>query len=134
MHDIDWTQIILVILGLIGTILTTFIMPRLMKLLDTKVAAIQNTDLRDGTAHILALAAANIQTAVAETAQTYVDGIKGTSGWDPSAQAAAFEQAKSRFLQLMGDDGKALLASAVTDVEAWIKANIEASVQFTKAA
>lgn len=70
--------------------------------------------------------------AVKETAQTYVDAIKGTAEWNAAAQASAFDQALLKAKMILSDRGLAVLESATGSVEAYLTAAIEAAVRESK--
>ncbi len=130
----DWTQIIITLISLVLVPMLMWGLAELSKMLAAKTVAIQDSDVRQAAVHLLAIAQSNIQTAVMETAQTYVDGIKGKPGWDAAAQGAALAQAKARFEGLMGAAGLEALSDIVGDIGAWAESHIEAAVKTAKAA
>ena len=69
---------------------------------------------------------------VLATKQTYVDELKKTGKFDREAQLAAFEKTKNAVLDVLSDDTKALLDSAIGDLGIYITQLIEAAVNSTK--
>lgn len=67
--------------------------------------------------------------AVAEVAQTYVDGIKGTEGWDETTQRKAANMALSRARDMLGKDGMDLLYSVTGSAYTYLQAAIEQAVK-----
>lgn len=67
--------------------------------------------------------------AVAEVAQTYVDGIKGTEDWDETTQRKAANMALSRARDMLGKDGMALLYSVTGSAYTYLQAAIEQAVK-----
>lgn len=71
--------------------------------------------------------------AVQETAQTYVDGIKGTKGWDDEAQEKAFDSALLTAKMILSERGMAILEMATGSAEGYLRAAIETAVRNGKA-
>ena len=69
---------------------------------------------------------------VLATKQTYVDELKKAGKFDREAQLAAFEKTKNAVLDVLSDDTKALLDSAIGDLGIYITQLIEAAVNSTK--
>ncbi len=81
---------------------------------------------------ILEQAVLAVELAVKETAQVYVDGIKGTPEWDDVAHEAAKNKALSKAKEILGAEGVKLLDSVTSNANVWLKAAIEAAVRDDK--
>jgi hypothetical protein len=81
---------------------------------------------------ILLQATLAVEIAVKETAQTYVDELKELIIFDETAQLAALRKAKARALQILTPAAQELLERAVGDVNSYIEALIEATVNDLK--
>jgi len=130
--NIDWTQIIIIIIQLILAPLLIWGVKAGVVFLQQKALAVQNADTRERIQYYLNLAAAAIQTAVTETQQTFVDSIKGTEGWDKATMSAAFARSMERAKAIMGVAIYDGLTEAVGDVNEWITAQIETAVRCSK--
>lgn len=81
---------------------------------------------------ILLQATMAVEIAVKETAQTYVDELKELIIFDETAQLAALRKAKARALQILTPAAQELLERAVGDINGYIEALIEATVNDLK--
>jgi|LSQX01.1.fsa_nt_gb N-methylhydantoinase B/oxoprolinase/acetone carboxylase alpha subunit len=81
---------------------------------------------------ILLQATMAVEIAVKETSQVYVDELKEQNIFDYDAQAQALKLAKNRALQILSPAGQELLERAVGDVNSYIEALIEATVNDRK--
>lgn len=81
---------------------------------------------------ILLQATLAVEIAVKETAQTYVDELKDLDIFGEDAHLAAFRKAKARALQILTPSAQELLERAVGDVNNYIEALIEATVNDRK--
>lgn len=70
--------------------------------------------------------------AVSETAQAYVDEMKGTGQWDKDAADEAFKLSLATAKQILGAEGMKLLQTVTGDVEAYLTAAIEDAVRAGK--
>lgn len=95
----------------------------------TRTAKIKDDVARGIVSDILFEATGNIELAVNQTAQTFVDKVKGTENWNAETKAEAFNLALSTFKNLMGEAGMTALDHSVASSEAWIKAKIESTVR-----
>lgn len=130
--DIDWTQIIIALIQFMLVPVLLWVAKQAVVYFKTRTNTLVNEDARARALHFLDLAATAIQTAVAETGQTFVDSIKGTTGWDSATMQKAFIQSRDRAIQIMGEAVYYGLSEAVGDVNAWITAQIEATVRNTR--
>ena len=63
--------------------------------------------------------------AVTYTAQTFVDTLKSSGGFTKEKQLEAFEKAKSKTLEILGDTTVAALNEIYGDFDAWLETKIE---------
>jgi len=73
-----------------------------------------------------------IETAVAETMQTFVLTLKANGEWNEANAKQAFEAARLKAIELMGTAALQALPEIVGDVEAWLTAKIEAATLLQK--
>lgn len=130
---IDINQILITIIQLIIAPLAILLTKEAMNYLKAKAVAISDATAHERVLHYLDLAAAAIETAVAETQQTFVLGIKNTDGWSAATAIEAYQKAQDRAIQIMGQATYAGLTEAVGDVNEWITARIEEAVLAGKA-
>ena len=128
------TAIIIVIIQAIIAPLLIWGITEGVKFLKIKAETIVDTDIRQKAQHYIDLASQAIQTAVAETQQTFVSTIKDTPAWSAATAQEALARARDRALEIMSASAQSGLQEAVGDVNKWITAKIEESVLNTKAA
>ena len=63
--------------------------------------------------------------AVTYTAQTFVDTLKSSGGFTKEKQIEAFEKAKGKTLEILGDTTVAALNEIYGDFDAWLETKIE---------
>ncbi|MGN0489314.1 MAG: hypothetical protein ACI4HO_08645 [Ruminococcus sp.] len=73
-----------------------------------------------------------ITTAVAYTAQTYVDELKGENMFDADQQKEALISARNKALQLISADAQDFIAKAYGDINNYITTGIEAEIRNQK--
>ena len=66
-----------------------------------------------------------VEQAVAFTAQTFVDTLKGSGGFTKEKQREAFQKSKDKALEILGDTTVAALGEIYGDFDAWIETKIE---------
>lgn len=125
---LDLTQIIITLIQLIIAPLAIWLTKEAVGYLKAKAGAIADATAHERVLHYLALAAAAIETAVAETQQTFVSTIKHTDGWSAATAQEAYQRSRDKAIEIMGQATYAGLAEAVGDVNKWINARIEAAV------
>ena len=69
---------------------------------------------------------------VIATNQTYVEALKNQNAFDKEAQRKAFEMSYNAVLDILADDAKEYLETAVGDLEIYITKLIEAQVNINK--
>lgn len=131
---LDLTQIIITLIQLIIAPLAIWLTKEAVGYLKAKAVAISDATAHERVLHYLDLAAAAIETAVAETQQTFVSTIKHTEGWSAATAQEAYQRSRARAIEIMGKATYAGLAEAVGDVNKWINARIEAAVLYGRKA
>lgn len=69
---------------------------------------------------------------VIATNQTYVESLKNKNAFDKDAQLEAFKLSYNAVMEILSDDAKNYLDSAVGDLETYITKLIEAQVKINK--
>lgn len=115
------------IIPLLG-VLTTFF----MKWVNAKSAEIQ-ANINDATLKkYMEMLTSTITDCVIATNQTYVESLKAQGKFDAAAQQRAFELTSKAVMEILSEDAKIYLASAVGDLNAYITKKIEAEVNINK--
>lgn len=97
----------------------------LVALLRKKTAQLQQ-ELDNKTADkYIAMAYDAVAAAVTYTAQTFVDALKKEDAFTEERQREAFEKAKNKVVDILGDTAVAALCEIYGDFDAWLDANIE---------
>ena len=125
---LDLTQIIITLIQLIIAPLAIWLTKEAVGYLKAKAGAIADATAHERVLHYLDLAAAAIETAVAETQQTFVSTIKHTEGWSAATAQEAYQRSRNKAIEIMGQATYMGLAEAVGDVNKWINARIEEAV------
>lgn len=73
-----------------------------------------------------------ITSCVLATTQTYVESLKKQGKFDGEAQKKAFEMTYTAVLDILTDEAKKYLTECYGDLQAYLKAKIEAEVKSTK--
>lgn len=126
--ELNLTEIIITLIQLIIAPLAIWMTKEAVTYLKTKAVAIQDTALHDRALYYLDLAAAAIETAVAETQQVFVSTIKHTDGWSSATAQEAYQRSRDKAVEIMGREVYAGLTEAVGDANKWINARIEEAV------
>ena len=109
-------------------VLTTFF----MKWVNAKSAEIQ-ANINDATLKkYMEMLTSTITDCVIATNQTYVESLKAQGKFDAVAQQRAFELTSKAVMEILSEDAKIYLASAVGDLNAYITKKIEAEVNINK--
>lgn len=115
------------IIPLLG-VLTTFF----MKWVNAKSAEIQ-ANINDATLKkYMEMLTSTITDCVIATNQTYVESLKAQGKFDAAAQQRAFELTSKAVMEILSEEAKIYLASAVGDLNAYITKKIEAEVNINK--
>lgn len=115
------------IIPLLG-VLTTFF----MKWVNAKSAEIQ-TNINDATLKkYMEMLTSTITDCVIATNQTYVESLKAQGKFDVAAQQRAFELTSKAVMEILSEEAKIYLTSAVGDLNAYITKKIEAEVNINK--
>jgi len=121
----DWTEIIITFLGAV-------IAPSIILVTKEAIAWFKQKNDNSYLESALSIAEDTIEASVLEVSQIFVDGIKGTDGWNKETMAQAATQAKEKVLSLLGDAVMETLNSALPSAEDWITTQIEAAVKRNK--
>lgn len=115
------------IIPLLG-VLTTFF----MKWVNAKSAEIQ-ANINDATLKkYMEMLTSTITDCVIATNQTYVESLKAQGKFDVAAQQRAFELTSKAVMEILSEEAKIYLVSAVGDLNAYITKKIEAEVNINK--
>ena len=115
------------IIPLLG-VLTTFF----MKQVNAKSAEIQ-ANINDATLKkYMEMLTSTITDCVIATNQTYVESLKAQGKFDAAAQQRAFELTSKAVMEILSEEAKIYLPSAVGDLNAYITKKIEAEVNINK--
>ena len=115
------------IIPLLGMLTTFFI-----KWVNAKSAEIQ-TNINDATLKkYMEMLTSTITDCVIATNQTYVESLKAQGKFDAAAQQRAFELTSKAVMEILSEEAKIYLASAVGDLNAYITKKIEAEVNINK--
>ena len=103
-----------------------------MKWVNAKSAEIQ-ANINDATLKkYMEMLTSTITDCVIATNQTYVESLKAQGKFDAAAQQRAFELTSKAVMEILSEDAKIYLASAVGDLNAYITKKIEAEVNINK--
>ena len=128
----EWQELILTIfqvciIPLLGVLTTFFV-----KWVNAKSAEIQ-TNIDDATLRkYMGMLTETIADCVVATNQTFVETLKAQGKFDEEAQKEAFRQTSMAVIQILSEDAKDYLSSAVGDLETYITKKIEAEVNLNK--
>ena len=130
--NMEWQELILTIfqvciIPLLGVLTTFFV-----KWVNAKSAEIQ-TNIDDATLRkYMGMLTETIADCVVATNQTFVETLKAQGRFDEEAQKEAFRQTSMAVIQILSEDAKEYLSSAVGDLETYITKKIEAEVNLNK--
>lgn len=97
----------------------------LVTLLRKKTKQLQQQIDNETAAKYVELACDAVTQAVAYTAQTYVDALKKEGAFTKEKQLEAFELAKNKTLQILGDTAVEALYEILNDFDTWMETKIE---------
>lgn len=112
-------------LGLIGTIITTVLLPLLVKWIQTKI---KNEKLNYAFSEL----SETVITAVDYVQQTFVDQLKKDGKFDSEAQKEAMKKALNYAIVTITDTTKKIIESENIDLEALIEKYIESAILKSK--
>ncbi len=97
----------------------------LVALLRRETAQLQQ-ELNNNTASkYMTMACDAVAQAVTYTAQTFVDTLKAEGAFTKEKQLEAFEKAKNKALEILGDTAVAALGEIYGDFDVWLETKIE---------
>lgn len=73
-----------------------------------------------------------VTTAVDYVRQTLVEGVKGTEAWTAEAMAGAYEEAREKTRQVLGENAMEQLDALYGSGETWLQTKIEQAVLKSK--
>lgn len=112
-------------LGLLGTIITTVLLPLLVKWIQTKI---KNEKLNYAFSEL----SETVITAVDYVQQTFVDQLKKDGKFDSEAQKEAMKKALNYAIVTITDTTKKIIESENIDLEALIEKYIESAILKSK--
>lgn len=120
-----WNDVLIWFLGLVGTIITSILIPYITKLLKSKT---DNTNLQ----YVITELSQTVQTSIDYVNQTFVEQLKADGKFDAENQAKALKLATenvmnnltTKTIQILGKDG--------IDIENLIISYIEAKISESK--
>lgn len=115
------------IIPLLGVLTTFFV-----KWVNSKSAEISNKIDDETLNKYLNMLTETINTCVLATNQTYVESLKQQGKFDAEAQKEAFNLTCSAVMDILSEDAKEYLTSAIGDLQIYITKKIEAEVHTNK--
>lgn len=128
----EWTALLadifqVCVIPLLGVLTAFFV-----KWVNAKSAEIK-TNIKDATlAKYMSMLTKTITDCVIATNQTYVEALKKEGKFDLEAQKIAFNLTKDAVLEILSEEAKQYLSTAVGDLNAYITNKIEAEVKLNK--
>ena len=116
--------VIIPLLGVATMYIIAFVKAKTQELKEVK-----NNDLFNKYMDMLC---ATVTDCTLATTQTYVDALKKEGKFDLEAQKIAFNKTYTAVMAILADDAKEYLASAVGDLQVYVKNMIEAEVNRNK--
>lgn len=128
MNSTVWNLIFELIIIPLAGILVGFLVKYLKIKSDDICAKIENDNLQK----YLNMLNNTISQCVIATNQTYVEALKKEGKFDLEAQKIAFDKTKTSILQLLSQEAKVYLTTAIGDLDSYINNIIEAEVNLNK--
>lgn len=122
---IDWTKIVTIVLE-------SLVIPAIYWVCREAVIFFKSKTKNEKVKSYIDRVGEIVKAAVAATNQTFVEGIKGTEEWNEEAMKKAFNMSMATALDVIGEQGLALLGDMFGDVNTYLKARIEAAVNELK--
>lgn len=97
----------------------------LVALIRQQTAQIEKEIDNETASKYMEMAAEAVVQAVTYTAQTFVDTLKSSGGFTKEKQQEAYEKAKDKVLEILGDTIVAALGEIYGDFDAWLETKIE---------
>lgn len=97
----------------------------LVALLRRETAKLQKELDNDTASKYMTMACDAVAQAVTYTAQTFVDTLKAEGAFTKEKQLEAFDKAKSKTLEILGDAVVAALGEIYGDFDVWLNTKIE---------
>ncbi len=97
----------------------------LVALIRKQTAQLQKELDNETASKYMDMACEAVAQAVTYTAQTFVDALKAEGAFTKEKQLEAFEKAKNKTLEILGDTAVAALGQIYGDFDVWIDTKIE---------
>ena len=97
----------------------------LVAIIRQQTAQIEKEIDNETASKYMEMAAEAVVQAVTYTAQTFVDALKSSGGFTKEKQQEAYEKAKDKVLEILGDTIVAALGEIYGDFDAWLETKIE---------
>ena len=97
----------------------------LVALLRRETAQLQQELDNNTASKYMTMACDAVAQAVTYTAQTFVDTLKAEGAFTKEKQLEAFEKAKNKALEILGDTAVAALGEIYGDFDVWLETKIE---------
>lgn len=121
-----------IILNIISVVVTAVILP-LISYAGARLIAWLNAKIKDENAKLqLTVATDIVMNAVRSVFQTYVETLKKNGTFDKESQKVALIKAKDDALAQMSDEIKDYITKNYGDLETWITAQIESTINILK--
>lgn len=118
-------KVLIPALAIIATGLASWAVSALVAWLNTKI---KNEKIRAALKNARDI----INAAVLETSQTFVDDLKKSGNFTDALKSEAFAKTLENVKSQLTAEGVSLIQETTTDVEAWIRAEIEKAVKNNK--
>lgn len=97
----------------------------LVALLRKNTAQLQQELNNDTASKYMDMACDAVEQAVTYTAQTFVDSLKADGKFTKEKQLEAFQKAKNKVLEILGDTAVTALSEIYGDFDTWLETRIE---------
>lgn len=124
----DFDQILTIIIVSVLVPLLTWGVAKLTQLADAKIAQVKNETIRKALFAAKDELSSAVTTAIKETQETFVNGIKAAGPFTEDQAEQAFDQSFSRTKQIMSNSGMEVIKTATGALDALITAQIEATL------
>ena len=128
----DFEQILTLVITVVLVPLLTWAVKAFINFLDAKIAQVKNETIRKALNDAKEELAIAVNTAVNETAQTFVDGLKKDGAFTAEMQKQAFDKSVIRTKEIMSNAGMDIIETATGALNQLITAQIEATIKQRK--
>ena len=130
--ELDWMYLIEKLFELVLFPALTVLGLYVVKYINAKLNEIKEKS--DNALHVkyISMLDKTIAECVIATNQTYVESLKAQGKFDLNAQKVAFEMTYTNVLEILTEDAKEYLTTAIGDLNAYLETKIEAAVVASK--